>query len=150
MTKQSQEILMSPLKALSDPTRLKILLMLEGKARTVGEIVDFFDLSQPTITRHLQALAQAGLVKRSQKGRVALYEIDSVKVGIMCLELTKCFPCCCETVQVQAQPFTLGSCCDVSPAVEEPSKQTAKKNIKKAVRKKPATRKPSKSKGSRL
>jgi DNA-binding transcriptional ArsR family regulator len=133
---QNKSWLSSPLKALSDPTRLKILLMLEGKPRTVGEIVEFFDLSQPTITRHLQALSHAGLARRTQSGRKVLYQINTEKVGIMCLELTKCFPCCCESVQVQMQPFALGSCCEETPQPKAETEKSTKKTIKKKATKK--------------
>ena len=83
------------LRAVADSTRLKILLMLEAKPRTVGEIVDFFELSQPTITRHLQTLAAAGLVQRTRKGQSVQYELAVDRVRMMCSDLVACFPCCC-------------------------------------------------------
>jgi DNA-binding transcriptional ArsR family regulator len=86
------------LRALADPTRLKIMLMLEGKSRTVGEIVDFFELSQPTISRHLQTLTQAGLVIRAKHGQRVTYAINSGSVRNVCIELTSCFPCSCISV----------------------------------------------------
>ena len=49
-------------KALSDGTRQEILRLLEGQQRTVGEIVGNFNLSQPTISRHLSVLKEADLV----------------------------------------------------------------------------------------
>lgn len=86
------------LKALADPTRLKIMLMLEGRPRTVGEIVTFFELSQPTISRHLQTLTQAGLVLREKDGQHVHYAINPGSVRNVCVELATCFPCCCITV----------------------------------------------------
>ena len=83
------------LRAVADSTRLKILLMLEAKPRTVSQIVEIFELSQPTITRHLQTLANAGLVKRSRKGQHVYYELAVDKVRMMCSDLVACFPCCC-------------------------------------------------------
>jgi DNA-binding transcriptional ArsR family regulator len=90
------------LRAVADSTRLKILLMLEAKPRTVGEIVDFFELSQPTITRHLQTLASAGLVNRSRKGQNVYYELAAEKVRMMCSNLAACFPCCCVSAKAEA------------------------------------------------
>lgn len=87
------------LRAVADSTRLKILLMLEAKPRTVGEIVDFFELSQPTITRHLQTLAAAGLVKRNRKGQHVYYELAVEMIRMMCSDLLACFPCCCVTTE---------------------------------------------------
>lgn len=88
------------LLALADKTRLKILLMLESKPRTVGEIVDFFDLSQPTITRHLQHLLKAGLVIRQKQAQKVFYRLNADKIKDFCLELVGCFPCCCVTVPI--------------------------------------------------
>jgi len=86
------------LRALADPTRLKIMLMLEGRRRTVGEIVDFFQLSQPTITRHLQTLGQAGLVRRTKQGQFVYYETNDSRIREVCVALVSSFPCCCVAV----------------------------------------------------
>lgn len=86
------------LKALADPTRMKILLMLEGRRRTVNEIVEFFDLSQPTISRHLQTLADAKLVKREKSGQKVFYSLNGDALGAVCIGLAASFPCCCVTV----------------------------------------------------
>ena len=53
----------SALRALAEPSRLAILLLLERRPRTVGEVVLRSALSQPTVSRHLQTLAAAGLVE---------------------------------------------------------------------------------------
>ena len=98
MKKPEPKIELSPsLRAMADPTRLRILLMLEAKPRTVGEIVTFFDLSQATITRHLQSLAAAGLVRRIRKGQSVRYELNVEILKSVCLTLVGCFPCCCGT-----------------------------------------------------
>jgi DNA-binding transcriptional ArsR family regulator len=86
------------LQALADKTRLKILLMLESKPRTVGEIVEFFELSQPTITRHLQHLLKAGLVVRTKKAQKVFYGLNADKIKDFCFQLVACFPCCCVTI----------------------------------------------------
>jgi len=95
---QDDKALAPALLALADKTRLKTLLMLESKPRTVGEIVDFFDLSQPTITRHLQHLLKAGLVIRQKQAQKVFYRLNADKIKSFCLELVGCFPCCCTTV----------------------------------------------------
>jgi ArsR family transcriptional regulator, arsenate/arsenite/antimonite-responsive transcriptional repressor len=97
---QDDKALAPALLALADKTRLKILLMLESKPRTVGEIVDFFDLSQPTITRHLQHLLKAGLVIRQKQAQKVFYRLNADKIKDFCLELVGCFPCCCVTVPI--------------------------------------------------
>ncbi len=89
----------NPLKALADPTRLKILLMLEGKPRPVSEIVDFFNLSQPTISRHLSVLKNVGLVKDKRFGQKVVYSLDTRKVQEICLGICACFDCCKVRIQ---------------------------------------------------
>jgi ArsR family transcriptional regulator len=63
-------------KALSDPSRLRILILLERRDRSVTEIVDFFSLTQPTISRHLQVLKDAELVKVTRDGQKMIYSLD--------------------------------------------------------------------------
>ncbi|HEX9751284.1 MAG TPA: metalloregulator ArsR/SmtB family transcription factor [candidate division Zixibacteria bacterium] len=101
--KTQTEDLPPALKALSDPTRLKIMLMLEVRQRTVGEVVDMFGLSQPTITRHLQQLAQVKLIRRRKEAQRVIYEIDPDTVRCVCVELASCFPGCCMMVEVKPE-----------------------------------------------
>jgi DNA-binding transcriptional ArsR family regulator len=49
--------------ALADPTRRAILTRLADGEATVNELVAPFDLSQPTISKHLKVLENAGLVE---------------------------------------------------------------------------------------
>jgi ArsR family transcriptional regulator, arsenate/arsenite/antimonite-responsive transcriptional repressor len=65
------------LKALADPTRLRILSLLsryEGEV-CVFEIVESFTLEQPTISHHLRILRVAGLVDCRKKGLWAYYYV---------------------------------------------------------------------------
>ena len=52
----------SVFQALADPTRRAILARLVKGEATVDEISEPFDLSQPSISRHLKVLEQAGLI----------------------------------------------------------------------------------------
>lgn len=67
----------SAFKALSDPTRREILRLLGKRAMTVGEIVDQFSISQPSISRHLAVLRQAGLVNARRDGQNVVYALDT-------------------------------------------------------------------------
>ena len=91
------------LQALADKTRLTILLMLEVKPRTVGEIVEFFDLSQPTITRHLQQLLKVGLVIRKKQAQKVFYELNSTAIKEFCLESGRLFPLLLHAVDKSAR-----------------------------------------------
>lgn len=60
-------------KALADDTRQRILVMLREKEMTVGEIVDVFQVSQPTISHHLNILKQYKLVSSRKEGKQVFY-----------------------------------------------------------------------------
>jgi DNA-binding transcriptional ArsR family regulator len=55
--------------ALADPTRRAILARLSRGDATVNELVAPFHLSQPTISKHLKVLEQAGLVSRGREAQ---------------------------------------------------------------------------------
>lgn len=67
------------LKLLADPTRVRILrLIMESPTgrRSVGELAAELELRQPTVSHHLKALSDAGLVIRTPDGRVAWYSMQ--------------------------------------------------------------------------
>jgi ArsR family transcriptional regulator len=64
-------------KALSDPIRRKILLMLKERDMTAGEIAERFDISKPSISYHLNTLKQAGMVLDERKGQYIYYSINT-------------------------------------------------------------------------
>jgi DNA-binding transcriptional ArsR family regulator len=55
--------LSSVFHALSDPTRRAILARLISGEETVSELMEPFELSQPTISKHLKVLESAGLIE---------------------------------------------------------------------------------------
>jgi DNA-binding transcriptional ArsR family regulator len=57
------------LSALADPTRRAILARLAQGAATVNEIADPFDISLPSISRHLKVLEGAGLISRGREAQ---------------------------------------------------------------------------------
>lgn len=56
-------------KALSDPTRLRMLQRLAEGESTVSELIELVDLSQPLVSWHLRRLRMAGLVETRRSGR---------------------------------------------------------------------------------
>ena len=58
-----------PFKALAHPLRRDIVERLSGGVATVGEVSRDFDVSKPTISRHLKLLEEAGVVRREVEGR---------------------------------------------------------------------------------
>jgi ArsR family transcriptional regulator len=66
------------LKALADPTRLRLLSLVaahEGAEACVCELTDPVDLSQPTVSHHLKVLVDAGLLTREQRGKWAYFRV---------------------------------------------------------------------------
>ena len=64
-------------KALKDPTRRKILMMLREKDLPAGEIADAFDISKPSISHHLDILKQAELISGERDGQFIRYTINT-------------------------------------------------------------------------
>ncbi len=62
-------------KALGHPTRVVIVEMLAKGERCVCEIVPAFDDAQATISRHLDVLLRAGIVRRRRAGVKMIYEL---------------------------------------------------------------------------
>lgn len=58
--------LSTALSALADPTRRAIIARLATGEATVSDLVDRFDLTQPTISSHLKVLETAGLITRTR------------------------------------------------------------------------------------
>jgi DNA-binding transcriptional ArsR family regulator len=63
--------------ALADPTRRAILARLAGGEATVNELVAPFELSQPTISKHLKVLEGAGLVSRGRNAQFRPVRINA-------------------------------------------------------------------------
>ncbi len=66
------------LKALADPTRLRLVSMVaahEGGEACVCELTDPLGLTQPTISHHLKILVNAGIFTRDQRGKWAYYTV---------------------------------------------------------------------------
>jgi DNA-binding transcriptional ArsR family regulator len=62
-------------EVIAEPGRRRILDLLLGGARPVGELVRETGLSQPNTSRHLRVLRDAGLVESHRDGQRRLYEL---------------------------------------------------------------------------
>lgn len=63
--------------ALSDPTRRRILTALCGGPRPVGELVTALEVSQPTVSKHLKVLRDAGMVTTRAQGQKRFYNLTA-------------------------------------------------------------------------
>ncbi len=64
------------LKALSDGTRIKILAMLSVRSMCVCELTHVLGLAQPTVSRHLKQLEDAGFINSRREGNWTIYFLD--------------------------------------------------------------------------
>ena len=67
-------------RALGDPTRRAILVRLKHHERSVSDLCEPFDMSQPAISQHLKVLSDAGLVAVKRCGRERLYRLRPARL----------------------------------------------------------------------
>ncbi len=81
-------------KALGDETRQRILEILQAKGeQCVSDLVDYFNVSQPTISHHLNFLKQANLVTSRREGKQIYYRLNQDNITECCgILFTKLVP----------------------------------------------------------
>ena len=67
------EDLVKVLKALSDETRLRMLMLIEKQELCVCEVMQILDMHQSRVSRHLNILRDAGLAKTRRQGTWMFY-----------------------------------------------------------------------------
>ncbi|MER7796577.1 metalloregulator ArsR/SmtB family transcription factor [Microbacterium sp. NPDC096154] len=75
---EDAEELARAIKALADPTRLRLLSIVaasEGREACVCDLTEPVGLAQPTVSHHLKILAEAGFLSRSKRGTWAYYAL---------------------------------------------------------------------------
>ncbi len=70
-------------KAMSDPTRLKIINALLIHEMCVCDLTAVLNLTQPAVSHHLKALRQARLVKYRREGKAAYYSLDDEHIQLL-------------------------------------------------------------------
>ena len=68
------------LKTLADPTRLNIMLWLAQKPSSVTEVARRFEISQPTVSAHVQILREAGLLDDRPNGRSSRLTVNEQRL----------------------------------------------------------------------
>ncbi len=71
-------------QALSEPARLRLLNLLRGGERSVGELAEATGYSAANVSRHLALLAQHGLLAREVRGTSVFYAIADPAVYELC------------------------------------------------------------------
>jgi DNA-binding transcriptional ArsR family regulator len=65
----------SVFKALSDPTRRRVLQLLRERPMSAGELAGHFPVSKPTMSAHFSVLQEARLIEAEKSGRMILYRL---------------------------------------------------------------------------
>ena len=68
--------LLTALKAVADPTRLRLLAITAKSALSVSELTEIMGQGQPIISRHLKLLFEAGLLDRFREGKSVYYRLS--------------------------------------------------------------------------
>lgn len=69
------DIFIRVMKALSDPNRVRLLKILQKRTLCVCEIQAMLKIAQPTVSKHLKVLEEAGLVRKSKEGLWVNYSV---------------------------------------------------------------------------
>ncbi len=75
LPEREQATLVAIFKALADPTRLEIFRLVSSQRGPICscDVVENFDLAQPTISHHLKVLREAGLLRAAREGIWSFY-----------------------------------------------------------------------------
>ena len=65
------------MKALADPTRRTILNLLKKSRLSAGEIAEHFNMSLPAVSKHLNVLKEAELIRDQREGKYIFYELNA-------------------------------------------------------------------------
>ncbi len=75
--------LMTVMKALADPNRVRILCALKGRELCVCQIIEMLDLAPSTVSKHLSILRQARLVDDRKEARWMYYRHPDHSTGLV-------------------------------------------------------------------
>lgn len=83
------DALVTQLKALAEPTRLRVVALLARGELTVSELVQILGQSQPRVSRHLKLLTDAGLAERLPEGAYVFYRLTDHGGGRKLAEIVR-------------------------------------------------------------
>src|SRR5271169_5155110 len=75
--------------ALSDPVRREILRRLDGESMLVSELAGPFAISLQAVSRHIQTLVRAGLVRQERIGRISRCSLDAGPISTASLWINR-------------------------------------------------------------
>ncbi len=98
------------LLAFAEPTRLRVLTLLQDGETCVCDLVAALALAQPTVSRHLAVLRRVGLVTCRKEGLWCHYSLAPAS-GALHAQLLECLACCRE--EVRGLAGTAQRCCEL-------------------------------------
>jgi DNA-binding transcriptional ArsR family regulator len=84
LSDEALSLIAAQFKLLSEPTRLKLLVALQGGEKNVSELVAETGMNQANISRHLQGLVDAGVAARRKEGVKAYFSIADKGIFELC------------------------------------------------------------------
>ena len=72
-----QDVLVQQLRALGEPTRLEVARLLALREWGAAELLDQVSVSQPSLSRHLKLLREAGIIRERREGRNVYYLLEN-------------------------------------------------------------------------
>jgi DNA-binding transcriptional ArsR family regulator len=79
-------------KALADPSRRRILKLLQGGSRTAGELADAFDMTKASMSHHFSVLKAAELIRCERRGQTLVYSVNTSVVEDLAAMFLDLFP----------------------------------------------------------
>ncbi len=64
-------------KAISDPTRRKVLSLLRSGSKTAGELAEAFEITKGSLSHHFNVLKAADLVRCERRGQQIVYSLNT-------------------------------------------------------------------------
>jgi DNA-binding transcriptional ArsR family regulator len=80
----SLDLIAHRFRAMGEPMRLRLLMLLQSGERTVSELVAQLHTSQANISKHLHVLTASGLLHRHKRGLNVFYTIADPRIFDMC------------------------------------------------------------------
>ena len=74
-------------QALASPYRREIIRLLKWRTLSAGEIAGHFDITQPSVSRHLEVLKNAGIITSRRQANQVIYSLNLSMVQEMIMEV---------------------------------------------------------------
>ena len=84
LSEQAMELVAARFRVLGEASRLKLIHALDDGERCVTELTEATGLTQANVSRHLQTLTEAGILRRRKDGLRVLYSIADPGIFNLC------------------------------------------------------------------